>query len=67
MADIQFERRGRPLWLVVLVALVVGGGGFYEYTSCHALRANRTLEPATAPAAPVVAPAAPTPAPAARP
>lgn len=59
MAEIRFERRGRPLWLVVLIALVVGGGGFFEYTSCHALRANRTLEPQAVPAvAPVTAPAA---------
>lgn len=60
MAEIQFERRGRPLWVVVLIALVLGGGGFYEYTSCHSLQANRTLEPTTAPAAaPVTAPVAP--------
>ena len=25
MAEIQFERRGRPLWVVVLIALVLTG------------------------------------------
>ena len=60
MAEIVFQRRGRPLWVVVLIALVLGGGGFYEYTSCHTLQANRTLEPTAAPiTAPVTAPARP--------
>ena len=58
MAEIQFERRGRPLWVAVLVALVLGGGGYYEWVSCHALQTNRTLAPSNTPAAPVVAPAA---------
>ncbi len=64
MAEIQFERRGRPLWLAVLVVLVVGGGGYYEWTSCATLQHQRTLAPSNTPAtAPAAAPGA---APAAR-
>lgn len=29
MAEIEFKRRGTPLWLVLLVLLVVGGGAAY--------------------------------------
>lgn len=31
MAEIQFERRGTPLWLVVLVLLVLGAAAFGAY------------------------------------
>ena len=57
MAEIQFERRGRPLWLVVLILFVVVGGGYFGWTSCATLQRQRTLEPSNAPAtAPATAP-----------
>ncbi len=57
MAEIQFERRGRPLWLVVLVLVVVGGGGYFEWTSCSTLQNNRTLAPSNTPVTgPAIAP-----------
>jgi len=66
MAEIQFQRRGRPLWLVVLILLVVVGAGYFGWTSCATLQRNRTLEPSNTPvtapaAAPGAAPAAPRP------
>ena len=66
MAEIQFERRGRPLWMVVLILVVVGGGGYFEWTSCATLQHQHTLAPSNTPvtapaAAPGAAPAAPRP------
>ncbi len=58
MAEIQFERRGTPLWKVLLGLLAAGAAAFggYELMDRDA--------PATAPAAPTAPAAAPTTAPA---
>jgi hypothetical protein len=52
MAEIEFKRRGTPLWLVLLVLLVVGGGAAYF------LLDRRPDTPATATAADSTATAA---------
>lgn len=63
MAEIQFERRGRPLWLVLLVVLVVVGAAYFGWTSCASLQRQRTLEPTGTPTqVPAAAPGAPAPA-----
>jgi hypothetical protein len=58
MAEIQFERRGFPLWKALLIALGVGAAAFGGYEAM-----NDDASPAR-PAAPAAAPAAgPAPAP----
>jgi hypothetical protein len=68
MAEIQFERRGTPLWKVVLGLLAAGAAAFGGYELLDRDAPSATA-PATAPAtspgtapttAPAAAPAAPT-------
>lgn len=59
MAEIGFERRGRPLWVVVLILLVIAIVAYYAWVSYATLREHRTLEPSTTPAtSPAAAPGA---------
>ena len=55
MAEIQFDRRGFPLWKAVLIALGVGAAAFGGYEVMHHDAA--LAPPAAAPAAERPAPA----------
>jgi hypothetical protein len=68
MAEIEFKRRGTPLWLVLLVLLVVGGGAAYflldrrpdtPAAGTAADSAAATAAPATGAAPATAGPAAP--------
>ena len=65
MAEIQFERRGTPLWLVLLILVLLGAGAYFVFARrpgapAPAASAESAQAPAGAPA-----PTAGTPAPAA--
>ena len=64
MAEIQFERRGTPLWLVLLILLLVGAGAYFAFgrrpaAPAPAVSADSAQAPATVAATPGAAPAAP--------
>lgn len=71
MAEIEFERKGLPLWKVLLALLGLGGAawGGYEAFGPDDRPATQTTEPVppTAPAAPATSPSAPAGTPAAAP
>ncbi len=58
MAEIEFKRRGTPLWLVLLILLVVGGGAYAWFAGRGGDPATQT---AATPAAGSPAPATPAP------
>ena len=51
MAEIQFERKGFPLWKAVLIALGLGGAAFGGYEVMQRDAAPAPSAPAAAPAA----------------
>ena len=58
MAEIEFQRRGTPLWLVLLILLLVGAGAYFAFgrgpdatTTTAAADPARAPVPATAPGA----------------
>ena len=56
MAEIDFERRGRPLWLVLLILAILVVATYVVWGSCAKLQRERTLAPTPSPGAPVTAP-----------
>lgn len=51
MAEIQFERKGFPLWKAVLIALGLGGAAFGGYEVMQRDAAPAPSAPAAPPAA----------------
>jgi hypothetical protein len=51
MAEIQFERRGFPLWKALLIAFGVGAAAFGGYEAMNDASPARPAAPAAAPAA----------------
>lgn len=62
MAEIEFKRRGTPLWVVVLALIVIALVAWFFVRRAAAPAAPATPTPATAPATPATGAATPAPA-----